>query len=165
MRHKNFHERVREGSTRNCVLQDEHILHTLAFELTLDLVTAKSCSQQPPWNLSPKNTTNGPSPLFLSVHTWRIPTPTLLELLIHWSYHLFTVPYPLSPSFPVILHINQFKHSLHCIHIAVLFSLGKHHILMKSNLPSTSGLHPWLEWKHNHKDGLILHPRPHPYCF
>lgn len=25
-------------------LQDEHILHTLAFELTLDLVIAKSCS-------------------------------------------------------------------------------------------------------------------------
>ena len=37
-----------EGSARNSVLQDEHTPCTLAFGLTLDLVIAKSCSQDPP---------------------------------------------------------------------------------------------------------------------
>lgn len=55
MRHKNFQERIREGSARSSALQDEHTPRTLAFGLTLDLVIAKSCSQDPPWNLNPKH--------------------------------------------------------------------------------------------------------------
>lgn len=74
------------------------------------------------------------SPFFLPVQTWRIPTPTLLDLLIHWSYPLFTVSHHLSPPFPVLLHVKKFKHFLHCIYIAVSFSFGKHYILIKSNI-------------------------------
>lgn len=136
----NLPERVREGRVRIFVLLDEHILRTLAFELTLDLVIANSCIQQPLWNLSPMHHTDWQWSFFLPAQTWRIPTPTILDLLSHWYYLLFTVPHPVSPPFPVLLHVKPFKHSLHCIYIAALFSFGKHHILIKSNFLPTSGL-------------------------
>lgn len=169
VKHMNLPEWVREGCVRNFVLLDEHILHTLAFGLTLDLVIANSCIQQSLWNLSPMRPIDWPSPFFLPVQIWRIPTPTILDLLTHWSYLLFTVPHPLSPSFPILLHAKQFKHSLHCISIAALFSFGKNptswlnqtfYVLQVSPM---SGIR--LEWKHNRKDGLTLYPWSHPHCF